>query len=555
MTGQVTRHFVTLTGRWGTRQVHYRRAGRGPVVLMLHQSPQSSREMIPLMRAWAGDFTLVAPDSPGYGWSDPLPGDGLTLQDFAAATLEFVDAIGAARFGIYGYHTGSSIGLLLAAAHPGRVSALAANGLILPSPGERADLLEHYLPPLVPRWDGSHLAWAWARLREQAVFFPWYARGAATRMDYDLPPPERLQFALMELLSAGAHYASAYRGAFACRSEEELPGLRVPTLVTAAPRDPLAAHLARIGTPPACLVAEPAADPDDALARCRRHLSQHPGESCGPPPATAAVPGRPWRQMVDAGAGRQLCWMHRGTPGERPLLLLHGAARSARAALAATPALPGSELVAPDLPGHGASDGWEVRPADPLADSVDQLHASLGAAGLTDCLVAGSEGGGLLALELAHRLGHGQPPLLVNPPLWTAGECATWLAAGVPSLAPQWHGGHLLEAWHMVRDGRLFYPWFQRERAAIRRGEPDLDEHRLHADVVDLLRAQGAWQALLARMLDYRWQDAARLPGRDRLLFVDPGLAAGQGRYRPQPDHRLVRPDEFAAAWRSLTSG
>jgi pimeloyl-ACP methyl ester carboxylesterase len=555
MAGQVTRHFLTLTGHWGTRQVHYRRAGRGPLVLMLHQSPQSSREMIPLMRAWAGDCTLVAPDSPGYGWSDPLPGEALTLEDFAAATLEFADAIGATRFGIYGYHTGSSIGLLLAARYPERISALAANGLILPTAAERADLLEHYLPPLVPRWDGSHLAWAWARLREQAVFFPWYARAAATRMDYDLPPPERLQFALMDLLGAGAHYASAYRGAFACRSEEQLPGLGVPTLVTAAPRDPLAAHLARIGAAPSCLGAEPAGDPDDALARCHRHLVQHPGESCGPPPATTAVPHRPWRQMVDAGTGRQLCWLRRGTPGDRPLLLLHGAARSARAALAGTPALPGRELIAPDLPGHGASDGWDVLPADPLDDIVGQLSGSLAAAGLADCLLAGSEGGGLLALELAARLGHAEAPLLVNPPLWTNGDRAAWRAAGLPPLTPQWHGGHLLEAWHMIRDGRLFYPWFLRERSAIRRGDPDLDEARLHAEVVDLLRAQGTWQALLTRLLDYRWEDAAMLPGKERVVYVDPGLAASQGRFRPQPDHRLVTAHELPAAWLSLTAG
>lgn len=555
MAGQVTRHFVTLNGHWGTRQVHYRRAGRGPLVLMLHQSPQSSREMIPLMQAWAGDFTLVAPDSPGYGWSDPLPGDALTLHDFATATLEFADAIGAARFGIYGYHTGSSIGLLLAARNPGRVSAVAANGLILPTATERADLLEHYLPPLVPRWDGGHLTWAWARLREQAVFFPWYARGAATRMDYDLPPPERLQFALMELLSAGTHYASAYRGAFACHGEEELPGLRVPMLVTAAPRDPLAAHLARMGAAPACLAAEPAESPEDVLARCHRHLAQHPGGSCGPPPATAAIPDRPWRQMVDAGAGRQLCWLRRGTPGDRPLLLLHGAARSARAVLAGMPVLPDRELIAPDLPGHGASDGWEVIPADPLDDSVGQLCASLTGSGLTDCLLAGSEGGSLLALELATRLSHGEAPVMVNPPLWRDRDRHDWLAAGLPPLTPQWHGGHLLEAWHMIRDGRLFYPWFQRERIAIRGGEPDLDETRLHADVVDLLRAQGSWQALLVRLLDYRWKDAALLPGRERLLYVDPGHAAGQGRFRPQPDHRLVTPDDLATAWRSLTAG
>lgn len=553
---RVTRHFVTLTGRWGTRQVHYRRTGRGPLVLMLHQSPQSSREMIPLMREWAGDFTLVAPDTPGYGWSDPLPGDDtLTLHDFAAATLEFTDAIGATRFGIYGYHTGSTIGLLLSVRHPQRVSALAANGLILPTAAERADLLEHYLPPLEPRWDGSHLAWAWARLREQAVFFPWYARGAESRMDYDLPPPERLQFALMELLSAGRHYASAYRGAFACRSEDELPVLRVPALVTAAPRDPLAAHLARIVDAPACLTTARAADPQDALARCHAHLLRHPGETAGPPPATMPVPDRPWRQMVAAGNDRQLCWLRQGPAGARPLVLLHGAARSGRYLLERLPDLPDRELIAPDLPGHGASDGWDPLPDALLAATIGTLGDALDGAGLANVELAGSEGGGLLALALSARRGGGPPPLLVNPPLWSAADRATWLAGGLPPLTPQWHGGHLLEAWHMVRDSRLFFPWFQRERAAIRGGEADLDEHRLQLELMDLLRAQGTWQALLAALLAWPEGDLPPLPPAGRVLQVDRGVAAGAGRFRPRSAHRLVSPDEFAAAWRSLLGG
>lgn len=208
MHNQVSRHFVTIDGRWGPRQVHYRRAGAGPAVLLLHQSPQSSREMVDLMRRWALHFTLIAPDTPGYGSSDPLGPAIVPIADFAAATLEFADAIGIRRFGVYGYHTGASVGAWLAAANAERVSALAANGLVQLTDAERSNILGKYLPPLVPSWDGSHLAWLWARVREQTVFFPWHERSAATRMDFDMPEPNRLHASLMEFLRAGDHYAS-----------------------------------------------------------------------------------------------------------------------------------------------------------------------------------------------------------------------------------------------------------------------------------------------------------------------------------------------------------
>ncbi len=66
---EITRHFMTV----GTRQVHYRRAGSGPPVVLLHPSPNSG--------AAAG---LV----PG-AQSEALPDDA---KGAAALIAEFLDA-------------------------------------------------------------------------------------------------------------------------------------------------------------------------------------------------------------------------------------------------------------------------------------------------------------------------------------------------------------------------------------------------------------------------------------------------------------------------------
>ena len=61
-TDQITRHFATIeSGRWGARQVHYRRVGSGPVVICFHQSPLSSRDMLATMERWKSHFTCIAP--------------------------------------------------------------------------------------------------------------------------------------------------------------------------------------------------------------------------------------------------------------------------------------------------------------------------------------------------------------------------------------------------------------------------------------------------------------------------------------------------------------
>jgi len=197
------------------------------------------------------------------------------------------------------------------------------------------------------------------------------------------------------------------------------------------------------------------------------------------------------------------------------VLLLHAPGSSAAAlgplATALHSQLDGlCEVLAVDLPGHGASDpaaGW-AGAGGALAGQALQLAAAAPPAGPGPVIVLGVGSSAALAIELAGQLGsqqRGWPRVvLLEPPAWSAADVDAWLRDGLPALTPVWFGGHLLEAWHLVRDGRLFSPWFLRERAGIRQGEPDLDDLRIHREVSDLLRSNGAWQALLRDALVYR---------------------------------------------------
>lgn len=502
MSQDIRRHFVTIDGRWGPRQVHYRRCGQGPALVMLHQSPQSSRELTGLMQRWSAHFTLIAPDTPGYGQSDPLGPAELGIAEFAEALAEFVDAIGLHRFGLYGFHTGASIGLWFAARNPGRVTAMAANGLVQLTGEERRDILANYLPAVPPAWDGSHLAWMWGRLREQTLFFPWYDHRAATRMSFDVPPATALHEAFMDFLRAGDHYAIAYRAAFESRPDTVLPGLRVPLLVTAAAGDPLQGHLERLGELPAGTEVAPSAGREQAVERCLGHLLARRGDPAPAAVATRPLPGRLWNRMLQLPSG-QIRVRERLDGQGAPLMLLHGAGQSADALSAIARGVAGTRpLLIPDLPGHGESDRPASGPGIGSA-AVTGIEV-LGEAGLTACTLAGLGTGACVALEIGRRTRERPHPLaLLDLPFLSDSTCAAFREHGLPGLAPQWHGGHLHEAWHMLRDGRLFFPWFDRRNASARRIEPDLDERRLQADLLDLLRASPAWQALFADALDY----------------------------------------------------
>src|SRR5271165_2862555 len=87
------------------RDIFYREAGRtgAPAILLLHGFPTSShmfRELIPLL---ADQFHLLAPDLPGFGFSEaPARTDYQYTFDNLARTIEaFTEAVGFKRFAIY----------------------------------------------------------------------------------------------------------------------------------------------------------------------------------------------------------------------------------------------------------------------------------------------------------------------------------------------------------------------------------------------------------------------------------------------------------------------
>jgi pimeloyl-ACP methyl ester carboxylesterase len=108
--------------------VFYRAAGDpgAPVVLLLHGFPTSSfmfRELIPRL---ADRFRVIAPDLPGFGFTEVPEERKYTYSfDALARTIEaFTNALGLNRYAIYVFDYGAPTGFRLAMARPERVSAI-----------------------------------------------------------------------------------------------------------------------------------------------------------------------------------------------------------------------------------------------------------------------------------------------------------------------------------------------------------------------------------------------------------------------------------------------
>jgi pimeloyl-ACP methyl ester carboxylesterase len=131
--------------------IFYREAGdkRNPTLLLLHGFPTSSIMFKSLMIGLSDKFHLVAPDYPGFGFSDfPYIKDfEYSFENIASYIDKFIEAINLQSFSIYLHDYGSYIGLRICLKNPDKIEAIIVqNG-------------NNYNEGLGPQWDEMKDYW------------------------------------------------------------------------------------------------------------------------------------------------------------------------------------------------------------------------------------------------------------------------------------------------------------------------------------------------------------------------------------------------------------
>jgi pimeloyl-ACP methyl ester carboxylesterase len=498
---RISRHVVTLPGG---RQVHYRRAGSGPPVLLLHQSPASSRENVALLEQVAAHgATGIAPDTPGNGLSTPLRlGREPRMEDYAAAIVEFLDALGVRSAPVYGLHTGGVCALTLGLLYPERTSAVGVDGYVQLTAAEREHFVANYLPAIPLCASGAHLTWAWTRMRDQTLFFPWFDRRREARMRVDVPPSAVIHDWVMALFTAGDPYRDPYRAAFTFDTARAVATTRTPTRLVTADTDVLRAYHDRLGERSACVEAETAVDAAAATRRAMAFVLAHlNADPCPPAPPTRAVAGTPWSEILDV-AGESMFLRRRDGRG-RPVLVVHPVGQSSACIEAPAQRVLGARpLLTLDLPGHGETDACAdaARSVHDVARVVDLalrdvVDSEFDVLGIGNGAVVATA---IAALRPAHRR------LALAQPV-TAGEPLEDLSTRLAPLRTLGRfGEHWLHAWHGVRDAELFDPWHRPTAAHIRWDHaPDLEPASVHRKTLAFFQASRGYEPMLRAVSEY----------------------------------------------------
>lgn len=130
-------------------RIFYREAGPAdaPVLLLPHGYPCSSYQYRQLMPALADRVRTIAPDFPGFGYSDTPSNFRYDFDGYTSFLQRFTEVLGIERYALYLHDYGSQIGLRLAISAPQRVTALII---------QNGDIYEDTLGP---KYDGLREHW------------------------------------------------------------------------------------------------------------------------------------------------------------------------------------------------------------------------------------------------------------------------------------------------------------------------------------------------------------------------------------------------------------
>lgn len=156
-------------------QLHYRIAGSGKALFLLHQSPMSGVEWDDIIPLLSDEFMVVAPDMAGHGQSyEP---DSMSMELLTDATVQLMDALELDSVYLAGNHSGGALASSIATKYPERVDKLAISCEMLITKAQIEQFLAAIKSKPLSRdipmdGEGKFIAEAWLRYEALAPTAP-----------------------------------------------------------------------------------------------------------------------------------------------------------------------------------------------------------------------------------------------------------------------------------------------------------------------------------------------------------------------------------------------
>jgi 2-hydroxy-6-oxonona-2,4-dienedioate hydrolase len=210
-------------------KLHYLEAGRGEPIILLHGTGGEGARWMPTIQGLAGNFRVIALDQVGFGQSDKP----LTIYHsgvFAGFLAQFMKTLGVPKATVMGQSMGAGVALYLAVHHPEMVERL----VLVDGGGYRSTA---DAPAAAPNWHNRQIANA-GTLEESREYLEklYYDHSFVT----DRLVEQNLILRLRSAYTIESMQTAGERGLGGV-TEDEVRGIKAPTLLVWGVNDPLSA--------------------------------------------------------------------------------------------------------------------------------------------------------------------------------------------------------------------------------------------------------------------------------------------------------------------------
>ncbi len=522
----IVRRFVRVGNR---RHVHYRRAGSGPPIVLIHGTPGDSSSWNSQLQMMGRYFTCFAFDTPGFGRSDPLPESLMNVTDIGDSVAETMRALNLPKCPVLGSHTGAAVSVELASRNPNVVTGVVLDGLGLFNEKELKEWFDGYIVSVVPDKEGGHLTSMWTRFRDQSIWFPWQTKLPQHLMNRSPSPAERIHERLLIFYLCAKHYEPAYRSAVFYRNRgiKSVERLEVPAVIMSSPGDVLFSHLDRL--PPLRANQTIHRLGTDRAEKSALELTSLQRFNSGSPAPkdelNLAGSDGVGKQFVDLPSGHVLV-RYSGRASQPTVVLLHDAPGSA---LALEPLIESlgrhARVIAIDLPGCGESNPLSDQ-LPSIADYADAVESVCRQLGIKEAGFYGTGVGASVAIETKVR----HPGLvrrfaLNGVLLPEPEERAAMKLNATPSIDIKDNGSHWYDTWMMLRDSLIWHPWYSRNQENLRRIRQDFSANRLHDWMMEVMKQRTSYHHVIQAALSQHADRLLANADRSILICDDPRQA------------------------------
>ncbi len=208
------------------------------------------------------------------------------------------------------------------------------------------------------------------------------------------------------------------------------------------------------------------------------------------------------RGFVDIEEG-QIHYRTYGSENNPPLVMLHGSPLSS---LAIEPLIETMgkyfKIYAPDTIGNGDSCPQKNFPVT-IKYLADAMLRAMSRLNINSFYLYGFHTGGNIGIEAAIENPKMVKKLIIDGlGLYSDDYKKKLVDNQAPEIVPDLEGTQFLKAWHLIRDGKIFWPWWNRTNDGARGlGLPDRIE--LHNEVMELLKSVTTYHHNYKAALNY----------------------------------------------------